>query len=158
MIRNMVGLTAFRQMWLAGLLGLALAPALAQSAPAPELKYMSSKCASMLEAQRTAPNAVRYQPSFAELQRNYQEQCGENQSAARQRWYEEKRENQQQTAEQERERKKQQLLSANEVKLKVAQCLEMRSALEARKKRTNLTEGEQRDLGLFESRYKERCL
>jgi hypothetical protein len=145
-------------MWLVGILGLFMTSAFAVSPPAPELKYMSAKCASMLEAQRTAPDSVRYLPSFAEMRRNFQEQCGENQSAALQRWYEEKRQNQQRTAEQERNTKKQQLLSAEEANVRAAQCQEMRSALEARKRRTNLTEGEQRDLGLFEDRYKARCL
>ncbi|MDZ4124910.1 MAG: hypothetical protein U1E02_12145, partial [Hydrogenophaga sp.] len=70
---------------------------------------------------------------------------------------EEKRKSQQQTAEQEREMKKQQLLSDNAAKLKSAQCIEMREALEARKRRTHMTDGEIRDLGLFETRYKERC-
>ncbi len=157
MIRNVAGLTAPRHLWLLGLLGFFMNPVLAVSPPAPELKYMSPKCVSMLEAQRTAPNAVRYQPSFAELRRNYQEQCSENQAEARRRLYEEKRKSQQQTAEQEREMKKQQLLSDNAAKLKSAQCIEMREALEARKRRTHMTDGEIRDLGLFETRYKERC-
>jgi hypothetical protein len=157
MMWNLKGLTAIKRLWVVGLMGFFMSPVFALSPPAPELKYMSPKCVSMLEAQRTASNAVRQQPSFAELRRNYQEQCSENQSEARQRLYEEKRKNQQQTAEQEREMKKQQLLSDNAAKLKSSQCMEMRDALESRKRRTHMTDGEIRDLGLFETRYKERC-
>lgn len=142
---------------LACTLALAVSPAAALEKAAPELKYMTPKCASMQEAIRTAPDAVRYQPSFAELRRNFHEQCAEDQSQALQRWYAERRENQDQKAQQERDKKKQELLSANQMQVKSAQCMEMRIALDARKKRTNLTEGEQRDLGLFEARYKDRC-
>jgi flagellar motility protein MotE (MotC chaperone) len=141
----------------AGALACGVAGALAIQPPAEELKYMSSKCASMLEAQRTASNTVRYLPSFQEMQQNYQRECGDNQSAARQRLYEDKRQLQQDKARENREQVVRQLQSENEVKLKSSQCLEMRSALEARKKRPNPTEGELRDIGLFEERYKARC-
>lgn len=131
---------------------------LAFSPPAEELPYMSAKCASMLEAQRTAPSAVRYQPSFRELQRNFQTECAENQALARQRLYEEKQQKRQTIAQENREQQRKKLLSENEARLQAAQCLEMRTALESRKKRPNLSEGEMRDLGLFEERYKARCL
>ena len=49
------------------------------------------------------------------------------------------------------------LQQEKEVALKSTQCLEMRSALDARKKRSNPSEGDLRDLGLFEERYKARC-
>lgn len=143
---------------LAGAAVLHMASAAALSPPAEELPYMSPRCASMLEAQRTAPNTVRYQPSFQELQRNYNEQCAENQSAARERLYREKREKKQEVALENREQQVKKLQTENEAKLKTSQCFEMRTALESRKKRTNLSEGEARDIGLFEERYKARCL
>jgi hypothetical protein len=118
---------------------------------------MSPKCASMLEAQRSADDTIRRLPSFAELRRNYQEQCGENQSDARRRWYEDQRKAQQETLSQERDKKKQEYLDSNAAKLKVSQCQEMRRSLDSRKQRANLSEGDQRDLKLFESRYQERC-
>lgn len=157
MIRSLVRMTSSLSVCLAGSMALLALPVMAQRGPAPELKYMSPKCASMLEAQRTAPSVMRNQPSFAEMRRNYNDQCAEDQSQAQRRWYAEKRETEQLNAEQDYAMKKQQLLSANEVKRKSDQCMEMRSALESRKKRTNLTEGEKRDLGLFETRYQERC-
>ena len=138
-------------------LGCHVASAFAFDPPAEELKHMSPKCASLLEAQRTASRAVRNTLSFGELQSNYRRECGENQSMARQRLYEEKRQQQTQAALDNRKTQIVKLQQEKEVALKSTQCLEMRSALDARKKRSNPSEGDLRDVGLFEERYKARC-
>lgn len=126
--------------------------------PPPELRYMSPKCASMSEAIRTAAPEIRRLPSHQELRQRFNLECGQEQSEARRRLHQEQSKAREEEARADYEARKRQLEQENAARTQTAQCQEMFQALEARRKRPNLTEGEQRDLQMFEGRYRQRCL
>lgn len=116
-------------------------------------KYLSPQCSAMSDAIRTGPaRGVRYETT-AELQRNYQRQCGEEEYEARNKMAAERREakNQQKEA--------QQAVQASQQRSQMAQqqCDESKRILYVKKRRTDLTEGEKADLQRFEENYKSRC-
>jgi len=125
--------------------------------PPPELRYMSPKCASMSEAIRTAAPDIRRLPSHQELRQRFNLECGQEQSDARRRMHQELSKAREEEARADYEARKRALEQENAARTQSAQCQEMFRALEARRKRANLTEGEQRDLQMFEDRYRQRC-
>lgn len=123
-----------------------------------ELGYMSPECASMREGIRTAPARGVDSRTQAEARRNFQELCSEDHARARRELMDDKRLQQreiQQERQQASERKT--LAKADQDKL-MAQCAEMRGAIRQRRARTGMSEGELRDLQLFEQRYETRCV
>lgn len=116
-------------------------------------KYLSPQCSAMSDAIRTGPaRGVRHETT-AELQRNYQRQCGDEESEARSKLAAERRDakNQQKEA--------QQAVQASQQRSQLAQqqCDESKRILYVKKRRTDLSEGEKADLQRFEENYKSRC-
>jgi len=135
----------------------ALPPARLERAPE-ELTYMTPECASMREGIRTAPARGVDSRTQAELRRNFQELCSEDLSRAQRELWEEKRLAQRERQLEQRvatERKT--VAKADQDKL-MTQCAEMRGAIRQRRTRTGMSEGELRDLQLFEQRYETRCI
>lgn len=123
-----------------------------------ELTYMGSKCASMQEAIRTAPargiNAI----TVRDLRRNFDLECQDERQRALQRLATDKRESRQ-LADEKFKAGQQQKLDAKQAEQKLMdQCAEMRRSLHQRKQRQATSEGEARDLALFEERYTLRCV
>lgn len=139
------------------------APAPRPSVPVPvaradeELTYMSPRCASMREGIRTAPARGVDHRTQSELLRNYQAECAQEQAEARSqlRAEQQAKRREQQDAKRQANADKQ-LAAADHEKL-MSQCAEMRGAIRQRRARTGMTEGELRDLALFEQRYEARC-
>jgi hypothetical protein len=123
-----------------------------------ELTYMSPECASMREGIRTAPARGVDSRTQSELRRNFQELCSQDQSRAQRALMEDKRiERQEVHREQQHAAQRKTLAKADQDKL-MAQCAEMRGAIRQRRARTGMSEGELRDLQLFEQRYESRCV
>jgi hypothetical protein len=159
---------ASRAIRLAALLALAaaLSPATAQyyggsggsvARAGDELRYMSSHCASMQEAIRTASARSIGASTQMELQRNFADQCSEERSRALRQLSEQRREKSRQQELERQDMQKQVTLAENAEKQRFAQCAEMRKSINDRKVRPNMTEGERNDLTRFEQRYVERC-
>jgi hypothetical protein len=135
----------------------ALPPARLERAPE-ELTYMSPECATMREGIRTAPARGVDSRTQSELRRNFQELCTEDQSRARRALMEDKRlEQRERHQERQQVTERRTLAKADQDKL-MAQCAEMRGAIRQRRARTGMSEGELRDLQLFEQRYETRCV
>lgn len=123
-----------------------------------ELTYMSPECASMKEGLRTARARGVDGRTQAELRRNFQQKCSENQAEAYRQLSEENRARRTEAqAEKRQNHEKRTLAAADEQKL-LSQCAEMRGAIRQRRARQGMTEGELRDLALFEERYQNRCV
>lgn len=121
---------------------------------APEyLKYLSPRCSAMSDAIRTGPaRGVRYDTT-AELQRNYYVQCAEDDSEARNKMAAEHRDAQKVK----RESVQAEQASVQRSQLAQQQCDESKRILYAKKRRTDLSDGEKSDLLRFEENYKNRC-
>lgn len=99
---------------------------------------MSPKCATLQEGIRTAPNRGLSSATVRELRLTFGRECGDEQSNAL------RAARQGQRSQEDIDRYRQ-------------QCAEMRLSIHRRKQRPNPTEGELRDLALFENRYQTRC-
>jgi hypothetical protein len=121
---------------------------------APEwISQMSPRCAALNDALRTAPARGLASATVAEMSRNYQRECADNESEARNQWS--------------RDRGEKRTLANNEAelqrrsmergKLQQQQCDESKRILVTKKRRTDLTEGERGDLQRFEANYHQRC-
>lgn len=122
-----------------------------------EIGYMSAKCATMQDGIRTGPARGLSYDTLREAQRTFDRECSnERQQASRQAW-DDKRERQRE-AEREQEMAQQRKFESAAAEERYRnQCAEMRISIRNRKQRANPTEGELRDLALFESRFEERC-
>jgi hypothetical protein len=117
------------------------------------LQYLSSRCSSLSEGIRTGPaRGVKYEVT-AELQRNYQRECAEEEREARNKLNAQrndaanaKKSNQQVAA-----------LGQQQMQAKQQQCDESKRIIFNKKKRTDLSEGEQQELQRFMQNFKERC-
>ena len=121
---------------------------------APEyITYMSARCSGLHDALRTAPARGLDYKTQSEMRRNYQRECAEDESEARNRWSKERGEKRQiarseaDAARREQERSK----------LLQDQCGESKRILVMKRQRTDLTEGERAELARFEANYKARC-
>lgn len=122
-----------------------------------ELTYMSPQCASMKEGIRTAPARGVNSRTQAELRRNYAAQCSEDQAEAQRQLSEEKQLKRRELLDEKRQSQQQKQLARAEHDKLMSQCAEMRGAIRQRRARSGMTEGELRDLALFEERYQARC-
>jgi len=122
--------------------------------PAPaNLQYLSPRCASLSDAIRTGPARGLKYDAVSQLQRDYDQQCSENENEA----YNQMR--------QERKNKQKQLTEANEAQSKDMErtqvqqqlCGESKRILLKKRARTDLTDGEKADLRRFEENYLSRC-
>lgn len=122
-----------------------------------ELSYMSPKCATLQDGIRTAPNRGLSPNTIRELRQTFERECGDERRdalrAARkdQREQEKLKEREQEMALQQKQR------SQEDIDRYRQQCAEMRLSIHRRKQRPNPTEGDLRDLALFEERYQSRC-
>jgi hypothetical protein len=130
----------------------------AAAAPDQDLsKYMGADCARMADAINHANRQTTTGRSLGELRRTYAEQCAVEEAKAREYLRADKRRRWEAewAAKERAERQARQEISA--ARNRSAQCEEMQLALENRRKRAANNPGEQRDLQLFEQRFRERC-
>ena len=114
---------------------------------------MSARCASLHDARRTARARGLTSDTIAEMQRNYFNECGENESEARMMLSKERGEKvQAQRAGMAAERQAQERTA-----LQQQQCGESKRILVTKRQRTDLNEGERAELKRFEDSYRERC-
>lgn len=117
------------------------------------LQYLSPHCSAMNDAIRTSGvRGLNYQ-AVSELQRNYQRECSENESEARNRYWQERGE-----ASKARSEAKQSALQAQQqADMAQQQCDESKRIIANKKRRGNLNEGEQAELERFEANIRARC-
>lgn len=128
---------------------------LPQPADAPEhLEYLSSRCAEISEGIRTGPARGVPHSTIADLRREYEKKCREEDREARQQVAADK------NAERERwlgERKAKRT-QAQEAARYAQRCDEQLRILHSRRKRADsMTDGERADLVRFEATYRETC-
>ena len=125
-----------------------------KASPPPDyLEYMSPRCSAMSDAIRTSSvRGLSYQAS-AELQRNYQRECSEDENEARSRMYKEK------SDARKAEKDAKQSAQAMQLQSQMAQqqCDESKRIIASKKRRTNLTDGERSELQRFEENIRARC-
>ncbi|MGV3570420.1 MAG: DUF4124 domain-containing protein [Ramlibacter sp.] len=117
------------------------------------LQYMSPRCASLNDALRTAPaRGLKYE-TINTMRRDYQAECGENESEARsQQSRDAGAQRQQQYAD-----RQMQAAEQERAALHRQQCEESKRILITKRNRPGLTEGERVELARFEDNYKARC-
>lgn len=121
---------------------------------AEHLAYLSGECASLNEAVRTAPSRGLRGQALTDLYATYRDKCSEEDTEARRRLYQQKST---ERSERQAEQRAQQQAQA-QVALGKEQCQEMLRILHGKRQRIDtLTDGEKRDLQLFESNYEGRC-
>jgi hypothetical protein len=117
------------------------------------LQYMSPRCASLNDALRTAPARGLKSETISTMRRDYQAECGENESEARsQMSRDSSAQRQERNAQQ-----KAQVVAQNDARLRAQQCEESKRILITKRNRPNLTEGERAELARFEDNYRARC-
>ena len=121
---------------------------------APEyLPYMSARCSAMNDAIRTsAARGLNYQAA-GELRRNYQRECADDESEARNRWSQERGE----ARKAQLEAKQSSTQAHQQAKMAQQQCDESKRIIASKKRRTDLNEGEQGELQRFEANIRARC-
>jgi hypothetical protein len=125
--------------------------------PGQELQYLSAECSRLYDVIRTAPARGLKNDTVRTLQKEFEEKCSEEVSAAHQKLNNSQRDKKMTEQEEKMSAQKQTALSKEEEARKFRQCAEMRNALSNRKARANPTEGEKNDVLVFEQRYRERC-
>lgn len=123
-----------------------------------ELAYMSPRCASMQEAIRTAPARSIDSLTVRDLRRNFDLECQDERQRALQQLSSHKRESRREAEDKLRAEREQALEARQSNQKLMEQCAEMRRSLQQRKQRPVLSEGETRDLALFQDRYQQRCV
>lgn len=119
----------------------------------PHVKYMNARCSSLHDAMRTARARGLRSETISTMQKDYRQECAENESEAHTRWSQERREKaQERRAEQTAEAQERQRASLRE-----QQCGESKRILVTKRSRTDLTEGERLELKRFEENYRARC-
>lgn len=121
---------------------------------ADHLGFLSGECASLNEAVRTAPSRGLRGQALADLHAAYRDKCGDEDDEARRKLRQRK------SAERDERRAEQsaQQQAQAQVALGKEQCHEMLRILHGKRQRIEaMTDGERRDLQLFEASYNERC-
>jgi hypothetical protein len=123
-----------------------------------EIGYMSAKCATMQDGIRTGPARGLSYETLREAQRTFERECSdERRQASKQAWGDKREKQKEAEREQEVAQQRKFESSAAEERFR-NQCAEMKISIRSRKQRANPSEGEIRDLALFESRYEDRCV
>ena len=117
------------------------------------ISYMSPYCAGLHDALRTAAARGLVHTTVAEMRKNYQRECAENEGEARQKFSRERGEKRQVA----RIEQDAQNRAVERTKLQEQQCGESKRILVTKKARTDLNEGEKADLQRFEANYRARC-
>lgn len=123
------------------------------AAPADHLQFLGAQCSAMLEGIRTGPARGVNGQTTAELQRNYQQQCKDDDREARAKLAESLRDH----ASAQAQTKQQAHNQLQRTALAQQQCDESKRIIHGKRKRTDLSEGEKDELARFESNYKSRC-
>ncbi|MDA8445884.1 hypothetical protein [Paracidovorax valerianellae] len=119
-------------------------------------RYMSARCRSLSDTLRGGSYGI--QPdAYAGMRREYQRDCREEEYDASSRYYKEQGEARRQRQEQEQQLRVAAQASQAEATRRAEQCMESRRILTAKRARTDLTEGERKDLKRFEDAYEARC-
>ena len=117
------------------------------------LQYMSPRCASLNDALRTAPARGLKSDTINTMRRDYQAECGENESEARSHYSRDASgQRQQKNAE-----RQAQVVAQNQARLREQQCEESKRILITKRNRPDLNEGERAELKRFEDNYRARC-
>lgn len=123
-----------------------------------EQAYMSARCVTMQDGIRTAPNRGLSYETVREMQQNFEQECSDERWKAMRQLRKDQRSKEKQ-AEEQQELAQQRRFESQEAETRFRnQCAEMRMSIHRRKQRPNPTEGDLRDLALFEERYTTRCL
>jgi hypothetical protein len=117
------------------------------------LRYMSARCASLHDAVRTAPARGLKHDTVNTMQRDYQRECAEDESEARQQFSRDQRDQRQQKVSE----RQSQVKEVERTKQQEQQCAEAKRILVTKQKRMDLSEGEKADLKRFEESFKSRC-
>lgn len=123
-------------------------------AEAPDhLKYLSPRCSSLNDGIRTSAARGIRSEVVAELQRNYQRDCSEDEQNARAQLSAERADNAA------AKKSAQNIASMNQqmTQIEQQQCDESKRVIFVKKKRIDLTDGEKADLKRFEETAKARC-
>lgn len=125
-----------------------------KAGPPPDyLQYMSPRCSAMNDAIRTSSvRGVSYQAN-AELQRNYQRDCADDENEARSRLYKERGD----VRKAETEAKQSAQVAQQQSQMAQQQCDESKRIIASKKRRTDLNEGERNELQRFEANIRARC-
>ena len=117
------------------------------------LQYLSPRCSTLSEGIRTGPaRGVKYDVT-ASLQKEYQRECAEEDREARSRLDADRTD----AANVKKSSAHFAGLTKQQQQIKEQQCDESKRIIFSKKKRTDLTAGEQHDLQRFIQSYKERC-
>lgn len=117
------------------------------------LKYMDPRCASLNDALRTAPARGLKGDVISDMRKEYNRQCRESEMEASRRLSQENGDKRR-AAESERKVAERE---ANWTKAQQDMCGELKRVLRIKRARTDLNEGEQRDLQRSEEAYQRRC-
>ncbi len=124
------------------------------SRPAPNhLQYLNARCASLNDAVRTAATRGLKYDAINQLQRDYSEQCAENEREAYSQISQERKDSKKKLAETIEVEKMEQERSL----VRQQQCGESKRILYNKRARKDLTDGEKADLQRFEDNYYKRC-
>ena len=125
-----------------------------KASPPPDyLQYMNPRCSAMNDAIRTSGvRGLNYQAS-AELQRNYQRECSDDESEARSRHSKEKGD----ARRAEKDAKQSAQAMQQQWQMAQQQCDESKRIIASKKRRTDLNEGERGELQRFEDNIRARC-
>lgn len=122
--------------------------------PAPaNLQYLSPRCASLNDALRTASTRGLKYDTISQMQREYSQQCAEDESEANAKMREERKDNKAKVT----EAKEAEKLNKERTLIQQQQCGESKRILYNKRARTDLTDGEKADLRRFEENYLSRC-
>lgn len=117
------------------------------------LKYMDPRCASLNDALRTAPARGLKGDVISDMRKEYNRECRESEQAASRRLSQEKGDKRK-AAESD---KKLAEREASGTRAQQEMCGELKRVLRIKRARTDLNEGEQRDLQRSEEAYQRRC-
>lgn len=124
------------------------------------VQYMSGRCQDLLQAQRRTEPTI--SPSAAyqrvrEARQRYDELCTEEEMEARRRVREDMRNDRRAKFESDMQQRSETVAKAQSETRTREQCIESKRILAARKARTDLNEGERKDLARFEENVRQRC-
>jgi hypothetical protein len=121
-------------------------------APA-HLTFLSPRCASLNDAIRTAPARGLKYDAIGQMQREYREQCAENESEAKVLMQQDIKFKKEKLV----EAKKAESMNKERSLIQQQECGESKRFLYGKRSRTDLTDGEKADLRRFEENYLSRC-
>ncbi|SFD43836.1 hypothetical protein [Paracidovorax konjaci] len=120
-------------------------------------KYMSAQCRSLHDTLRTGPSRGLPYDVLTGMRREYERDCREDESEASMRLSREQREARQLRRDEIRQAEVAEQVARADTVRRAEQCAESRRILAAKRARTDLTEGEKKDLTRFEEAFASRC-